>query len=295
MRCLIDERSASWRATVAHAGGAAAVMLGMVYYWFAVADRYAVFLYGHVDRPGDLPAAPFGPITRSRYWMSGFVAAGVIMVLYAAIVGLAAHWMARRGRPFTPPKAAKVWVCAAPILVVGVPAITMTQNRPTLPAHLAAAVTGTAVLGLVLALWPAGWAARRPTDLAWLALDGLGLVPPLLLWRAIELPARGILSAPITWAVVVGSIAGGAVWLGLMTAARARSRRATPAASEVFGAGVTWVVLGVPLAHHLLFTPPAYRYITSAPNVFGFTWQTWISALLVAAALAAGATWCRRR
>ena len=46
----------------------------MSYYWFAVANRYVIFLHAHLD------ATPFDDVTRSRYWIAGLVASGIVMV-----------------------------------------------------------------------------------------------------------------------------------------------------------------------------------------------------------------------
>ena len=57
-------------------------LLGLFYYWFAVADRYAIFLYGH-----GAPAFLWRLLRRrdrSRYWMAGLVAAGAVMMIYTA-------------------------------------------------------------------------------------------------------------------------------------------------------------------------------------------------------------------
>ena len=64
----------------------------------------------------------------------------------------------------------------------------MTLNTPTLPLRLASACVIATLAGLALALLPGEWAARRPANLLWLALDGMGLAPILLLLRSVELP-----------------------------------------------------------------------------------------------------------
>ena len=64
-------------ASLLHAVPISLFVLGISYYWFAVADRYAIFLYGH------LGATPFDEVTSSRYWMGGLVAAGFVLLGYA--------------------------------------------------------------------------------------------------------------------------------------------------------------------------------------------------------------------
>ena len=69
----------AWVPALLHAVPISLFVLGLFYYWFAVADRYAVFLYEH------LGATPFDAATSSRYWMAGLVAAGAVMVIYVAV------------------------------------------------------------------------------------------------------------------------------------------------------------------------------------------------------------------
>ena len=100
-------------------------------------------------------------------------------------------------------------LCALP-LIVGIPAITMTRNTPTLPLGLAAACVVATLAGLALALLPGEWAARRPVDLTWLAFDGLGLMPILLLLRSVELPGRGVsVSMPLAVLFAIGGLLAG--------------------------------------------------------------------------------------
>ena len=77
----------------------------------------------------------------------------------------------------------------------------MTVNWPTLPLFNAMECVPATLLGLALALAPGAWAARRHMALAWLTMDGFGLMPVLLLLWAIELPGRGLISAPVAYGV----------------------------------------------------------------------------------------------
>ena len=60
---------------MSHALPISLFILGLFCYWFAMADRYVTFLYGH------LGAIPFDDVTNSRYWMAGLVASGAVMVV----------------------------------------------------------------------------------------------------------------------------------------------------------------------------------------------------------------------
>lgn len=271
------------------------IVLGLFTYWFGVANRHVVFLYEH--RTVGIPAAqPFDALTSSRYWMSGLVAAGAVMVLYVAANRGRAWRAGRRGGRFAPSAWWHVWLlCAVPV-GAGVIAITATLNAPALPLSLAAACAIATLLGLALALLPGAWAAERPVDLAWLAADGVGLMPALLLVRAVELPGRGLsISPPAAWLVAAGWLVAGAMWLAAMSALRAWRRRPTPGASALFlaGLGLSYVLL--PLGHHLYATPAGYRYISAASNFFAFDPALQLAAVALAAGLAAGAVLFRRR
>ena len=268
-------------------------VLALFYYWFAVADRYRVFLYGHFG------ATPFSTGTVSRYWMAGLVAGGGVLLADTAVNGLAG-WLARRqGSRYAAPDWRQVWaLCALPV-AAGILAITMSCNQPTLPLPLAAACAAAALGGLALALPPGALAAQRPAEVLWLGLYGAGLVPPLLFLRAFELPSQK-LASPLTAALLAGAgLLGGGLWLAAVGGLRAR-RRATPLpARRLFLAGLAFTYLVLPCLHYLLLTPPAYPYISVAANFFALNSAVQAALLAVAAGLAAGAArlegWQRER
>jgi hypothetical protein len=270
-------------------------ILGLFYYWFAVADRYTIFLYGHSAR-GIPVAQPFDDITRSRYWMAGLVAAGTVLAIYTVVnwaLGRIGH---RRGRIYRAPAWWRVWTLCALPLIIGIPAVTMTLNSPTLPFGLAAACVIATLAGLALALLPGDMAARRPFDLIWLAFDGLGLLPILLLLHTMELPGRGVSVTP-TMAVLLafGGLLAGIAWLAIMSWLRVWRRRPVPAASALFAAGLCLAYLLLPFVHHLFATPPGYRYISTASNFFAFSPRLQAVVFAVAAGMAVAATRLRER
>ena len=291
-RITVDE---GWGPALAAAVPIVLFVLGLFYHWFAIADRYAIFLYGH-NAPGIPLAQPFDAMTRSRYWMAGLVAAGAVMVICTA-----AHWILgriadRRAQDYCPPAWQRVWVlCAAP-LIIGIPAITMTRNLPTLPLGLAAACVIVTLAGLALALLPGEWAARRPVDLIWLVFDGLGLMPILLLLRSVELPGRGVsVSMPLAVLFAFGGLLAGLIWLGIMSGLRAWRRRPTPPAVALLAAGLCLSYLLLPLVHHLFATPPGWRYISTASNFFAFNPVLQLAVIAVAAGTAVAVTRLRVR
>jgi hypothetical protein len=74
----------AWQAELFFAVPIVAFVIYLFYTWFAVLDRYFIFLYFHVMGPR-FDTTPFGWVTASRYWMSGLVASGAVMVPYIAI------------------------------------------------------------------------------------------------------------------------------------------------------------------------------------------------------------------
>jgi len=286
--------AAPWRRARTEASYVSLIVLGLFYYWFAVADRYAVFLYGH-SAPGLDVAQPFDEATSSRYWMAGLVAAGIVMIVYVAVQGLLGMLARRRKQEHAPAEWQRVWLLSAVAIVPGVLVITMTMNAPALPLHLALACVVTVMLGLALALIPGRVAAQSPLDLAWLAADGLGLLPPLLLLHAIEYAGGASGMSAYIRLVVAASILAGMLWLVAMSLLRRWRRTKTPAAAAVLLAGLALSYLLMPVVHYVFFTPAEYRYITVAGNFFASSPVLQTLALLLAAALAAGVTALRRR
>lgn len=274
-----------WRLALLHAVPICPFILGLFYYWFAIADRYAIFLYGH------LGAMPFDEVTSGRYWMSGLVASGAVMILYTAANLLLGRIAVLRHLAPRPPAWWKVWALCAPPLILGITIITMTANWPTLLLPNAGACLVATLSGLALALAPGSLAMKQPVELGWLALDGMGLMPSLLLLRAIELPGRGLsVSVGTIYLVAFGSTIAGVIWLGIMTGLRAWQQRPSHRAVELFVSGLCLSYLLMPLIHHLLFTPSEYRYISASSNFFAFNIEVQLLVLFVAAALAIGIT-----
>ena len=280
--------SLNWKPALLHAAPISLLVLGVFYYWFAVADRYGIFLYGH------LGATPFDEVTSSRYWMSGLVAAGFVMIGYTVANWLLGRIAAWRHLTHSPPAWWQVWTLCAPPLAIGIPVITMTVNWPTLPLSIAAACVVATLIGLALALAPGSLAARRPLDLVGLVLDGAGLMPSLLLLRAIELPAKGLVSSHTAYLAAFGGTLAGVAWLGIMTGLRAWRHMSPPEAGKLFVSGLCLSYLLMPLVHHLIFTPSSYRYISTASNFFPRSIGAQLMSFLVASVLAVGITRLRR-
>ncbi len=75
----------AWRSALLHTLPVAALVLYLFYYWFAIADRYVIFLYWHYMGPHYPDTSPFSVVTSSHYWMAGLVASGTVMAFYMVV------------------------------------------------------------------------------------------------------------------------------------------------------------------------------------------------------------------
>ena len=276
-----------WKPTPAEAALAAALsalLLGLYTYWFAVADRYYVFLYNH------LGAQPFDAVTQGRYWMTGLVAGGLAAVGYGIVNWYLARLAALRRARWQPPAWQHLWAwCAFPV-GAGIFIITTTCNQPVLPPVLAAQVVLAAEASLALALYLGTQSAQALGKLAAMLGAGLGLVPTLMFLRAVELPARGVHMPVNPYLLAAASVAGGGLWLAVALGL-ARWRGLRLSFSDILAGGAGWSYLLLPLAHFALFTPPQYRYISAASNFFAFDGRV----QAVSLGLAIGLAWLTTR
>jgi len=265
---LSSARTSRILTLVSHAVLVCGILLGLFYNWFAIANRSHIFLYNH------LGAQPFDARTISRYWMTGLVADGFVLIVYTLVNWF---WGRVRGiafRPYQPPSWWLVWLTSAIPVSVGIGWIVTTQNIPTMPPSVAVKIVAAALIGLVPALMPARFAAISPALLMQVGLAGAGLVPALLLLRVWELVPIGDISVAMALTVGMGSTVAGAGWLFLVVRQLARRHISVSAWGILLG-GISWSYLILPLVHYLLLTPSAYRYISVADNFFAETtlWQ----------------------
>lgn len=269
------------------------IVLSLFYYWFAIANRYIVFLYYH-DMGTRFPdTSPFSDVTRSRYWMTGLVTGGVVMVCY-----MAGNWLLGRFvMNFRPPAWWLVWAWSAIPLLMGIPLITMTTNQPVLPPLDAARTTLAALVGVGLGLMPGRLAAKRPGDLVWLTLDGVATMFLLLftarlgdvtLWWTTG-------STGYIWIVGIGIIVGVAGLL-FVTALRVWRHTTMPGAGAMFIAGLSVTYLLLPLVHYVYVgITDSYYYISTASNFFARSVPLQIVTWFVVAAIVLGITRIRER
>lgn len=273
-----------WKLALWHAIPVVLLIVALFYRWFAVANRFIIFLYGH------LGATYFEEPTTSRYWMAGFVASGVLLVSYTAIHAVGGAWAHWRGRRISMPGWWRVWVLCAGPLAVMVYRIARYGDIPHLPPLLALACVGSTLAGVALALIPARLAMHAPGEFVWRAVAGLGVTPALLLLRAVELPAADLLMPAVAYPLALGSTLAGALGSGTVAWLYVRRHRAAWAWYNILVAALCWSYLLLPLVHHLFFTPAHYRYITTKSNFFASTWEMQGLCWIVAAVLSAGVT-----
>lgn len=258
-----------------HALCIVAFTLAVFFYWFVLADRGRVFLYGHLD------AAPFDAVTRSRYWMAGLVAAGYLLPPYVAL----ALWARKSERVLLPAAGPTLAYLTVP-LAVGILVTADALGEPPLPLYLCAALVAAALAGVYLVLWYAEKVAMWGWHALSLAANAAGLAPLLLLFRAVELPGKGLsVSVSLAWAVAIGSVLFGLLWLGGATWLRRRRGQSPYAPRDLLAAAFLGCYVALPAIHHLIATPPGYKYITTAENFFAgslaLQGTTWLLALAV--------------
>jgi len=286
----LTSNSIEWKMALLCAIPISLLVLGLFYYWFAVADRYFIFLYYHNMGPVVPDTSPFSPITSSRHWMAGLVTSGAILVLYAAV-----NWLlGRLSADYHPPVWWRVWVLSAAPLMIGIPAITRTVNHPTLPLADATQATLAALAGLGLALLPGAMAARRPGELFWLALDGGGLMLMLVAVVGVQNVPRWLASGGIWWiGMLVAAVVVAVAWLLVVTGLRTFFWTPVPGAAILFLAGLCVAYVLMPLVHHVLGTDGLF-YITNSSNFFADNVGLQLAVWLLAAGLGWALTYLRR-
>jgi hypothetical protein len=294
----------AWQGALLFAIPIVTFVIFLFYTWFAVLDRYFIFLYFHDMGPG-FDTTPFGWVTASRYWMSGLVASGAVMVPY-----IASHFvLGRLVKTFRAPEWWRVWILCALPLSIAIPAIVMTVNAPVLPLANAAQVTAVTLMGLALAVVLGQVAAQRPLAYSLLMLDGFALACLLIALASFEdyprwLARGGTGFIYMHLAVVTVAL----VLLIIMTGVYYAWRRAEipdPILWFVAGLGISYLFL--PLCHHLFWCkddgswtdPDYFAYISDADNYFArsplFQIGVWIAVALVVLGLTRLRLWLSER
>lgn len=253
----------AWRNAALFAAPTVAFLLALYYHWFAVRDRYFIFLYFHDMGSSRFDTSPFGWVTVGRYWMTGFVASGAVMALY----GAANFILGRIRKSYHAPVWWRVWgVCAIP-LIIGVPAIVMTVNDPVLPLRHAAQVTVALLVALAIAFWFGERAARQPVGSILLMVDGVALTGLYLITSGLDDLIEGRPGRATSY-LVIAMI--GLILLTINSVITTwRRKLQIPTAITLFAGYASVQYLFIPLIHYLFFSIDE-GYIPSADNYFIF-------------------------
>ena len=294
----------AWQVELLFAVPIVAFVIHLFYTWFAVLDRYLIFLYFHDMGPG-FDTTPFGWVTASRYWMSGLVASGAVMVPYIAINFV----LGRVVRTFRAPEWWRLWILCAIPLLIAIPAIVMTVNDPVLPLTNAAQVTAVTLIGLALAVMLGQVAAESPVAYILLMINGFALA--CLLSSLIRFESFPSWLARGSTGVIYRHLAVVTVGIVLLIITTAFyywwQRTEIPNAVAWFVAGLDITYLLLPLYHHLCWCkdygswtdPDYFAYIPDADNYFAHSALlqigVWIAVALIALGLARSRLWLSKR
>jgi hypothetical protein len=224
--------------------------LAVYLYLFGYADRKVVFLYEH------LGFKPFDKITRGRYWMTGFVLSGFLSTLYLLIKLI---WSSGN----------IVWKNVLRLsiipLIIGIVLITSLVGQPVLPFGLAVSSAITLPIGLGLGLSVVDDLVANPRSTFLYLLFSLGIIPLLVLFRMVELPAKGILSWDAFWMYMPLLFIGALAWLFI---GYRIFKSQKPSWIDVLKGALALGYVDLPLLHYLSATPEGIPYVTSADNFF---------------------------
>lgn len=278
-RRLLAISGGTWRRALVYGIPAALMILSCFANWFVLADRYIVFLYYHDMGPSVPDTSPFSRVTTSRYWMAGLVAAGGVMLLYLCTNWLVGRWSKRT----VTPSWWQVWLVTAPLMLLGIPTITMRFNEPVMPWTVAAGVTVVVLASLALALLPGDLAANNPSRLIWLATDGWGLALIILTLPHLE-DVRAWLTAGRNSLVMISAILliSGLLWLILLSFVRAWMRIPADRNATLLLAGFCVAYLFMPFVHYTIGTN-GYFYLTNSDNFFARSLEFQLLAWLITA------------
>jgi hypothetical protein len=147
----------------------------------------------------------------------------------------------------------------------GVVLITTLSGQPKLPFLLGLSVAAALLAGLFIGFCVTNDLILNFRKTIVYLISGLGLVPFLIFFKALELPEKGLLSWPVVAGIVLFSLFGGFVWLFLTQ--RAFRKYKTSSVDVVKGTlFISYLVL--PVIHYFLATPKGIPYITTSDNFF---------------------------
>jgi len=234
------------------------VVLFLYSLWFLVLDRRFVFLYGH------LHSTPFDFRTASRYWMTGLVANGVVLIAYT-IVNLV---IKKVRRDYQLPDWKVIWKYVCLILILPLFIILTFVGKPPTPALLSFWILVVLFAGLRLVLYASNFIVSNFRRSVWAFFDGLALLPILqLLPLSVDYGLRKS-SPPVIVIVPLVTILIDLLWFWIMTLLYKRFKQPFTFSLNIFLSGLVSSYLLLPLLHYINSRPGHIRYISDSANFF---------------------------
>lgn len=265
------------------------IIITVYYFWFAIADRSYLFLYGHFGW------GPFHTMTAGRYWMTGFVLSAFITIIYALFNLIILKTFSVLGRTYKIPSWIHIWLICQPVIATGILIITMNLNSPVMPLDITIMCILAMSAGLAVGFYNSEILMTDAKRFFVISLNGLGLVPVLLLIRVLELPSREIMSVTNAIAICAGSIIFSLLWLIIVSIIFIRKKINSIKSYEILLSGFLISYLLLPIMHYLFATPPGRPYITASDNFFPDSFYLKIGTWIIAAILAFAAVEFRKR
>lgn len=237
-------------------------VLGCFYLWFVFQDRRLVFLYGH------LHTTPFDVATLSRHWVAGLVASGFVFALGVTLFLLA--------KKTTPLDVKKIWKTMCMIILLPLIIMLWFGNTLTTPLALLGLIIVVLFLSIRLALEAAATLVNKPKETFILWLDGLILVPFLVLVALLAdyvIRKFDSLESMLPTLLVWGSflILSQIIWFFVMNTVHRKTKIAHFSSSQLLLSAITTTYVFLPLAHYL--TSRSYHlYITNSGNIMSSHW-----------------------
>jgi len=212
-----------------------------------------VFLYEH------LGLAPFDQITIGRYWMVGFILSGFLSFLY--FVTKIIEKTIKKNKISWP----QIIMLSSLPLIINVLFITMAMGKPKMPFTIAISSAATLICGLIIGFSVVDDLIKNfKSTLSYLFI-GVGLVPFLVLFRALELPKK--LNFPIQTSIIIVMIAFifGLIWIIIFHKIFKNQKKSI---IKIIKGTLLVAYIGLPVLHYIFATPKGIPYITSSDNLF---------------------------
>jgi hypothetical protein len=234
------------------------VVLALYYTWFVVLDRELIFLYGHLN------ATPFDASTSSRYWMTGLVAGGVILLVFTLLNLIIKKFDSN----FQIPDWSKIWKKSSLIFSLPVLLILTVLGEPKITFILSVRILLVLTTALALALYAASYLLNNLRGSIWAFLDGLGIMPLLIFIPSlIDYGIRKSLPVLLFVAPLV-IILSGLGWSLFVTFLYKRFKQPFTSPINILLSGLVTSYLLLPLLHYVSSRPGYVRYISNSANFF---------------------------